>query len=68
MYSVKNTEELKICVDLFGQTKYDGKAISLILQDFQCFRMIQLFSDHCMSPSSESEINRYYINTQRIKD
>lgn len=67
-FSIKSsTDEIKQCLDLYGQTKHDGKAIGIILGEFTRMRTIELWSDGCIGPL-EKEIERYYANTQRIKD
>jgi hypothetical protein len=39
-FSVKNTEDMKVCVDLYGQTKHDGKVLGIMIGEFQCYSAI----------------------------
>jgi len=57
---------VRICLDLFGQSKYDGRVIGIILSDFLCFKTVEFWSEAC-GPKVQ-EISRFYINTQRIKE
>lgn len=65
LISVKYQDDVRICLDLFGQTKYDGKVIGMILSEFLCFKTVEMWSEAC-GPKIQ-EISRFYINTQRIK-
>lgn len=62
---MKYQDDVRICLDLFGQTKYDGKVIGIIFSEFLCFKTVEMWSEAC-GPKIQ-EISRFYINTQRIK-
>lgn len=62
----KYTDDLKLNLDLFGQTKYDARALGVIIGDFKCWKRIELHSEQC--GTKESEVKRYYMNTQRVKE
>ena len=62
----KYTEDLKLNLDLFGQTKYDARALGVIIGEFKCWKRVERHSGEC--GTKESEVKRYYLNTQRVKE
>lgn len=49
---------MRLCVDHFGGTKFDGRLIGLILTEFLFFKSIHLWSDSCQP--IKKDIEKYY--------